>query len=96
MDHTAEGEELRVPSLSPKWQEEEWKSIGRILVRDLITTALKGELLGEDRDDRDLLDRMGVTSPPAKDNLKGILLQVAHKQLIQIPRYAMEKNAINC
>lgn len=33
MDHTAEGEDLRVPSLSPKWQEEEWKSIGRILLK---------------------------------------------------------------
>lgn len=137
MDHTAEGEELRVPSLSPKWQEEEWKSIGRILVkgfqdygyfptrlspacavaiifgehevstdmlfesllmylsqteRDLLTTAITEELSGEDRDDLlDLLDRMGVTSLPAKDNLKGIFLQVAHKQIIQKPRYALEK-----
>ena len=33
MDHTAEREELRVPSLSPKWQEEEWKSIVRILLQ---------------------------------------------------------------
>lgn len=30
MDHTAEGEDRRVPSLCPKWQEEEWKSIVRI------------------------------------------------------------------
>lgn len=28
LDHTAEREELRVPSLCPKWQEEEWKSMG--------------------------------------------------------------------
>ncbi len=33
MDQTAEGEDLRVLSLSPKWQEEEWKSIGRILLK---------------------------------------------------------------
>ncbi|XP_070397922.1 uncharacterized protein [Nothobranchius furzeri] len=33
VDNTAEGEEFRVPSLSPKWQEEEWKSIGRILLK---------------------------------------------------------------
>jgi len=33
LDHTAEGEDLRVLSLCPKWQEEEWKSIGRILLK---------------------------------------------------------------
>ncbi|KAK7891722.1 hypothetical protein WMY93_023685 [Mugilogobius chulae] len=33
LDHAAEGEELRVPLLTPKWQEEEWKSIARILVK---------------------------------------------------------------
>lgn len=137
MEHTTEGEDLRVPLLSPKWQEEEWKSIGRILLkgfkdhgyypcrlapvftvalifgegavtddmlyesllqfisqsdRDLITTALKEDLVGEDRDELlDLLDRMDVTVLPTQTNLKGILLKVAHKQLIQKPRYAAEK-----
>ena len=33
MDHTAEGEDLRVPSPCPKWQEDEWKYIGRILLK---------------------------------------------------------------
>lgn len=140
MDRTAEGEELRVPSLSPKWQEEEWKSIGRILLkgfqdhgyyscrlapvftvalifgenevsddmlfeslllyisqsdRDLITTALKEDLVDEDRDELlDLLDRLDVTTLPTRDNLKGILLNVAHKQLIQKPRYAAEKMSL--
>ncbi|XP_063767224.1 uncharacterized protein LOC134883048 [Eleginops maclovinus] len=140
LDHTAEGEDLRVPSLCPKWQEEEWKSIGRILLkgfqdhgyfpcrlspafavslifgenevsddvlfeslllfvcqsdRKLITTALKEDLSEDDRDELiDLLDRMDVTALPTRNNLKGILLKVAHKQLIQKPRYASEKMSL--
>ncbi|CAL9686254.1 unnamed protein product [Knipowitschia caucasica] len=137
MEHAAEGEELRVPILQPRWQEEEWKAIARILIkgfkdcgyfpcrlapvfavtvifgekevsddmllknlllyinhsdRDLLTKALKNELSDEEKDDLlDLLDRLNVTSIPTKDNLGGILLRVAHKQLIQKPRYAAEK-----
>lgn len=33
MDRIAEGEEVRVPSLPNKWQKEEWKSIGRVLLK---------------------------------------------------------------
>lgn len=33
LDRAAEGEDMRVPSLSPKWQEEDWNSIGRILAK---------------------------------------------------------------
>lgn len=33
LDRAAEGEDMRVPSLSPKWQDEDWKSIGRILAK---------------------------------------------------------------
>ncbi|CAJ1069766.1 uncharacterized protein LOC119008776 isoform X1 [Xyrichtys novacula] len=137
LDHTAEGEDQRIQSLCPKWQEEEWKSIERILLkgfqdhgyfpcclspaftvalifgeqevsdgvlfdrlllyvshsdRSLITTALNGELSEEEKDELiDLLDRLDVTAVPTQKNLKGILLKVAHKQLIQKPRYASEK-----
>lgn len=140
LDHTAEGEDQRVPSLCPKWQEEEWKSIGRILLkgfqdhgyfpcrlspafavslifgenevsddvlleslllfvshsdRKLLTTALKEDLSEEDRDELiDLLGHLDVTALPTQNNLKGILLKVAHKQLIQKPRYACEKMAL--
>ncbi|XP_049325043.1 uncharacterized protein LOC111189939 [Astyanax mexicanus] len=140
LDHTAEGEDLRVPSLCPKWQEKEWKSIGRILLkgfqdhgyfpcrlspafavslifgenevsddvlfesllqfvsqsdRKLITTALKEDLSEDDQDELiDLLDRLDVTALPTRNNLKGILLKVAHKQLIQKPRYACEKMSL--
>lgn len=137
MDRIAEGEEVRVPSLPNKWQQEEWKSIGRILLkgfkdhgyfpcrlapafsvalifgendvsdemlfeslllyisqsdRDLLTTALKADHLDEDQDELiDLLDRLNVTTLPTQDNLKGILLNAAHKHLIQKPRYAAEQ-----
>jgi len=35
LDCAAEGADVRVPSLSPKWPEEEWKSVGRIMVKRL-------------------------------------------------------------
>ncbi len=35
LDCAAEGAAMRVPMLSPKWQEEEWKSISRILAKAL-------------------------------------------------------------
>lgn len=140
LDHTAEGEDQRVPSLCPKWQAEEWKSIGRILLkgfqdhgyfpcrlspafavslifgenevsddllleslimfvsqsdREIMTTALKEDLSEDDRDELiDLLDRLDVTVLPTQNNLKSILLKVAHKQLIQKPRCACEKMSL--
>uniref|UniRef100_A0A096M4T5 HECT domain-containing protein n=1 Tax=Poecilia formosa TaxID=48698 RepID=A0A096M4T5_POEFO len=33
MEHIGEGEEVRVPSLPNRWQKQEWKSIGRILLK---------------------------------------------------------------
>ncbi len=126
---------MRVPSLSPKWQEEDWKSIGRILVkgykdqgyfptrlataftvalvfgehsvtdemmidsfllylsqseRDLVSCALKEDLLGDDKDELlDLLDRLGVTTMPTQQNLKELMLKAGHKQIIQLPKYAL-------
>ena len=35
LDCAAEGADVRVPSRSQKWQEEEWKSVGRILAKGL-------------------------------------------------------------
>ncbi|CAL8351969.1 unnamed protein product, partial [Boreogadus saida] len=136
LDCAAEGTEIRVPCLSPKWQEEEWKAVGRILSkgfmdqgyfplrlapafttalifgehavssdilfeslllylshceRDLLATALKEDLDSDGQDELfDLLDRMGVKTVPSRDNLKAVLLQVAHKQLIQTPKYALD------
>lgn len=141
VDRIAEGEDLRVPSLSPKWQEEEWKSIGRILLkgfqdhgydpcrlapvftvalifgenevsddllfenlllyrsqsdRDLINTALKEDLVDEDRDELlDLLDRLDATTLPTQGNLKGILIsgtQAADPKT----KICSRNNVINC
>lgn len=139
LDCEAEGADVRVPSLSPKWQQEEWKSVGRILAkglkdhgyfpsrlaqaftaaitfgensvspdvlfdsfmlyvsqaeRDLLSTALQEALVGDDEDDLlDLLERMGVRAVLTQENLKSVLLQVAHKQIIQQPKYALDNIA---
>lgn len=136
LDRAAEGEDMRVPSLSPKWQEEDWKSIGRILAkgfkdqgyfptrlaaaftvalifgehsvtdeimidsfllylsqseRDLVSFAFKENLLGDDKDEMlDLLDRLGVTTIPTQQNIKELMLKAAHKQIIQLPKYALD------
>uniref|UniRef100_A0A1A8SKH0 Si:ch73-30l9.1 n=1 Tax=Nothobranchius rachovii TaxID=451742 RepID=A0A1A8SKH0_9TELE len=95
LDCLAEGQDMRVPLLTPKWQEEEWKSVGRILVkeeRDLVNKALLDDLLGDEHDELiDLLDRMGAKSIPTRENLKAVLLNVAHKLIIQQPKYALDK-----
>nr|XP_054594315.1 uncharacterized protein LOC129161848 [Nothobranchius furzeri] len=137
LDCLAEGQDMRVPLLTPKWQEEEWKSVGRILVkgfqdhgyfpcrlapaftvalvfgehsvspdllfesllsyispeeRDLVNKALLDDLLGDEHDELiDLLDRMGAKSIPTRENLKAELLNVAHKLIIQQPKYALDK-----
>lgn len=139
LDCAAEGADVRVPSLSPKWQEEEWKSVGRILAkglkdqgyfpfrlaqaftaavifgehsvspdllfdslmlylsqseRDLLSTALQGAVVGDDEEELlDLMDRMGVRTVPTPDNLRAVLVQVAHKQMIQHPKYALDNIA---
>ncbi|KAF1387167.1 hypothetical protein PFLUV_G00102540 [Perca fluviatilis] len=136
LDCAAEGAEMRVPCLSPKWQEEEWKAVGRILAkgfldqgyfplrlapafttalifgehavspdllfeslllylsqceRDLIATALQEDIDSDGQDELlDLLDRLGVKMVPSRDKLKAVLLQVAHKQIIQQPKYALD------
>ncbi|XP_023808456.1 uncharacterized protein LOC111946974 [Oryzias latipes] len=137
LDSAAEGQDMRVPLLSPKWQEEEWKSVGRILVkgfldhgyfpsrlapaftvalvfgehlvspdllfesllfyispeeRDLVNKALLEDLLGEEHEELlDLLDRVGAKFIPTRENLKAVLLNVAHKLIIQQPKYALDK-----
>lgn len=139
LDCAAEGADVRVPSLSPKCQEEEWKSVSRILAkgpkdrgyfafrlaqaftaavtfgehsvspdlmfdslmlylrqseRDLFFTALKEAVVGDDEEERlDLMDRMGVRTVTTQDNLTAVLVQVAHKQIFQHPKYALNNIA---
>lgn len=59
--------------------------------RDLITTALQEDIDSVGQDELlDLLDRLGVKMVPSRENLKAVLLQVAHKQIIQEPKYALD------
>ncbi|KAK7944964.1 hypothetical protein WMY93_000692 [Mugilogobius chulae] len=39
-DYATEGQDMRVPALSSKRKEEEWKSIGRILVKGFRTVGI--------------------------------------------------------
>ena len=128
---------MRVPSLSPKWQEEELRYVGRIMDKglkdhgyfpsrlaqafaaavtfgehavspdlpfdslifylsqcDLFSTALQEALVGDEEGEfLDLMDRMGVRTVPTQEILKATLLQVAHKQIIQQPKYALHNTA---
>ncbi|KAL7404093.1 hypothetical protein ABVT39_009499 [Epinephelus coioides] len=59
--------------------------------RELITAALEGDLDSDGQDELlDLLDCLGVKTVPSQDNLKAVLLQVAHRQIIQQPKYALD------
>lgn len=62
--------------------------------RDLLSTALQGAVVGDDEEELlDLMDRMGVRTVPTPDNLRAVLVQVAHKQMIQHPKYALDNIA---
>jgi len=55
-----------------------------------MTAALEGDLDSDGQDELlDLLDHLGVKSVPSQANLKAVFLQVAHKQIIQQPKYAL-------
>ncbi|KAM7406958.1 hypothetical protein PAMA_002929 [Pampus argenteus] len=62
--------------------------------RDLLSTALQEAVVGDDEEELlDLMDRMGVRTVPTPDNLRAVLVQVAHKQMIQHPKYALDNIA---
>ena len=134
----AEGEESRVPAINTKWQEEEWNSVGRILLkgftdhavfplklnkaftialihgeehvspemlldsfmsyicpadRDLIKQIMSEGVKEEMKEDFiDFLDRFGCKLiPTEKDPIRSQIIQIAHNQLIQKPKYALDK-----
>ncbi|MGH0153509.1 UNVERIFIED_CONTAM: hypothetical protein FKN15_024784 [Acipenser sinensis] len=59
--------------------------------KDIITSALDGSIGADDQDELlDILSRMGCHTVPSHDSMKCTILQVAHKQLIQEPKYALE------
>ena len=138
----AEGEDYRVPAINPHWQEEEWKSLGRILVkglldhnmfpltfapafisavlfgehsvcqetllnsfllylnkteRDLVKTALERKLSADEKEDfLEMIDRFGSKIIPTMENMREEVLKMAHKEIIQKPKYALEKIAEIC
>ena len=48
-------------------------------------------VVGDDEEELlDLMYRMGVRTVPTKENLRAVLVQVAHKQIIQHPKYALD------
>lgn len=60
--------------------------------RDLLSTALI--FVGDEEEERlDLMDCMGVRTVTTQDNLTAVLVQVAHKQIIQHPKYALNNIA---
>lgn len=131
-----------MPALNPQWQVEEWKSVGRILVkglldhnifplnfapayvtallfgehsisektlldsfllylskseRDLAKVAIERKLSADENEDfLDMLDRLGSKTIPTFENMQEELLKMAHKELIQKPKYALEKMAEVC
>ena len=44
----------------------------------------------------DMLDRFACTQRPTKKNLQSLINNIAHKELIQKPKYATDNMAIGC
>lgn len=61
--------------------------------RDLVELAVAGNITADDDQDDllDLLDRFGSKSVPNVEGLKPLFLQIAHKELVQKPKYALDK-----
>ncbi|KAK3097777.1 hypothetical protein FSP39_013093 [Pinctada imbricata] len=65
--------------------------------RDLLEGALKQKLTEEENDELlELLDRFGCTVLPNKDNIKSLIDQIAHKELIQKAKYCTDNMALAC
>ena len=62
--------------------------------RDFLSTALQETFVGNDEEELlDLMDRMGLRTLPTQDNLRAVLVQVAHEQMIQHSKYALDNIA---
>lgn len=66
--------------------------------RDTLSIALTKDSFDEEiLDDLiDLLDRFSCKQRPTKENLQSLLNNIAHKELIQKPKYATDNMAIGC
>lgn len=60
---------------------------------DLAKVAIERKLSADENEDfLDMLDRLGSKTIPTFENIQEELLKMAHKELIQKPKYALEKN----
>ena len=58
---------------------------------EVITAVLKGESGLEDNEEQqDLLDRFGCRKLPTKENVRYLLLEIAHKEIIQRAQYVAD------
>lgn len=66
--------------------------------RETLVLALKKGKFDEELFDDllDLLDRFSCTQKPTKENLQTLINNIAHKELIQKPKYATDNMAIGC
>ena len=134
------GESERVPVIFPEYGMEEWKAVGRILLKGyedtgvypiqlsyafsvaviqgeskvtseilfdsfrmylgetdmrVIDSALNGEELDDDSKEYflDMLSRVDCHTIPDKDSVRPAILSIAHKELIQQPKYAVDSIA---
>ena len=59
--------------------------------RDVVNAALSGSLDDDQKEDLiDLLNRMGCRTIPTQASTRSTILQLAHKELIQQPKYALQ------
>jgi hypothetical protein len=64
------------------------------LDKDVLIKALAGNMEQFERDDFiDMLSRFGHHTVPSTEDMKAVILQLAHKQLIQEAKYALERMA---
>lgn len=61
--------------------------------RDRLSRALQEAFVGDEEELLDLMDHIGVKTVPTKNNLRAMLIQVAHKQMIQHPKYTLDNIA---
>lgn len=60
--------------------------------RDLVQHALEGCIDDDEQEDLiDFFDRYGCRKVPMQDEMTSQVIQIAHKQLIQRPKYALDK-----
>ena len=61
----------------------------------MLEAALREDLVGNERDELlDVLERCGCRTNPKTDNMRLIIHKIAHKELIQKPKYEIDNMAL--